>query len=170
MDFFGVEGSRATEVLVLVRDGEDYLELAIAERCRVVHGLGDTRFVVRVRVGGLSAAFTAEALCWVDLSALAAFAEQLRVLEEQRQGSATLESMSPGEFQVEVRNIARAGHMAAVGQVGRWLGVGSGEPYWSAVTFRVLFCPSELPVLVREFSALAVAPDAELLDGRSEFA
>ena len=146
---------------MLVRDSDDYLELTVAERCTIVHGLGDTQFTVRVRVSSLFAAFTAEALCWVDLRALVAFAEQLRVLEERRQGSAALESMSPGELRLEVRSTDRAGHVAAVGQVGRWLGVGSGEPYWSAVAFRVPFCPTELPALVREFSALATAPEAE---------
>jgi hypothetical protein len=146
---------------VLVRDGDDYLELTVAERLTGAHAAGDTRFAVRVRVSGLHTAFTAESLCWVDLRALAAFVEQLRALEERRQGSAALESMSPGELQLEVRSTDRAGHVAAVGQVGRWLGVGSGEPYWSAVAFRVPFCPSELPALVREFSSLASAPDAE---------
>ncbi len=146
---------------MLVRDGEDYLELAVAERGATVHDAGDTRFAVRVRVSGMCTVLTAESLCWVDLVALATFAGQLRVLEERRQGSAALESMSPGELRLEVRSTDRAGHMAAVGQVGRWLGVGSGEPYWSAVAFRVPFCPTELPALVREFAALASATDAE---------
>jgi hypothetical protein len=154
-------GGEPTEVSVLVRDGDDYLELAVAERGATVHDAGDTRFAVRVRVSGLHTALSAESLCWVELRVLAAFAEALRALEERRQGSAALESMSPGELQLEVRSTDRAGHMAAVGQVGWWLSVGSGEPYWSAVAFRVPFCPSELPALVREFSALAVAPDAE---------
>ena len=144
-----------------MRDGEDYLEVTVAERLTGAHAAGDTRFAVRVRVSGMSAILTAETLCWVDLPALSAFAEQLRVLEERRQGSAALESMSPGELRFEVRATDRARHMAAVGQVGRWLGAGCGEPYWSAVAFRVPFCPTELPALVREFSALAVAPDAE---------
>ena len=146
---------------MLVRDGDNHLELAVSERATSPHDAGDTRFTVRVRVDGLFAAFTAESLCWVDLRALATFAEQLRELEVRRQGSAVLESMSPGELRLEVRSTDRAGHMAAVGQVGWWLGVGSGEPYWSAVAFRVPFCPTELPALVREFIALAVAPDAE---------
>ena len=43
------EGQRAAEVPVLVRDGDDSLELAVAERCTVVHGLGDTQFAVPER-------------------------------------------------------------------------------------------------------------------------
>lgn len=143
---------------MLVRDGDDYLDVAVAERLTGAQAAGDTRFAVRVRVSGMRTALTAESSCWVDLPALVAFAEQLRALEKRRQGSAALESMSPGELRLEVCTTDRAGHVAAVGQVGRWLGVGSGEPYWAAVAFRVPFCSSELPALVREFSALAVAP------------
>jgi hypothetical protein len=141
-----------------LRDGEDYLEVTVAERSTVVLDAGDTRFTVRVRISGLNVVLTAETLCWVALPALATFAEQLRVLEERRQGSAVLESMSPNELRLEIRITDRAGHVAAVGQVGRWLGAGSGEPYWSAVAFRVPFYPTELAALVREFSALEVAP------------
>ena len=143
-----------------MRDGEDYLELAVTDRLTVIHDAGDTRFAVRVRVSAHDTVFTAETWCWVQLHVLSTFAEQLRVLEERRQGSAAMESMSPGELQLEIRSTDRAGHMAAVGQVGHWLHSGCGEPSWSAVAFRVPFCPSELPALVREFSALAVAPDA----------
>lgn len=146
---------------MLVRDGDDYLELNVAERGSTVHDAGDTRFTVRVRVSGLHTVLSAESSSWVDFRVLAVFAEQLRVLEERRQGSAALESMSPGELRLEVRSTDSAGHMAAVGQVGRWLGIGSGEPYWSAVAFRVPFYATELPALAREFAALGSAPDAE---------
>jgi hypothetical protein len=145
---------------VLVRDGEDYLEVTVTERLTGAYDAGDTQLAVRVRVSGTQTVLAAESQCWVELRALAAFAGQLRALEERRQGSAVLESMSPGELRLEIRTTDRAGHVAAVGQVGRWLGVGSGDPYWSAVAFRVPFCPTQLPALVREFSALAVAPDA----------
>lgn len=99
---------------MLVRDGDDYLELTATELYTLVYGEGDTRFVVRVRVSSLFAEFTAESLCWVELRALAAFVEQLRVLEERRQGAAAVESMSPGELRLEVSTIDRAGHVAAV--------------------------------------------------------
>jgi hypothetical protein len=142
---------------MLVRDGNDFLEVIVADRCTVVHAVGDTQFTVRVQVSNLNTVFAVESLCWVSLPELVAFAEQLRVLEERRQGSAVLGSMSPGELRLEIRTTDRAGHVAVVGQIGRWLGVGSGEPYWCAVAFQVPFCPTELPALVSEFSALAVA-------------
>lgn len=143
---------------VLTRDGDDFVEVTVADRCSVVHAAGDIQFSVQVRVSGMNTIFTTESLCWVELRALVAFAEQLRVFAERRQGSAVLESMSPGELRMEVCTTDRAGPVAVIGQVGRWLGAGRGEPYWSAVAFRVPFCPSELPALVREFSALARDP------------
>jgi hypothetical protein len=145
---------------VLVRAGEDYLELAVTDRSTGVDDAGDTRFAVRVRVSAHDTVFSAQTWCWVGLSVLAAFAEQLRALEERRQGSAALESLSPGEFRLEVRSTDRAGHVAVIGQVGHWFRREAGEPYWSAVAFHVPFCPSELPALVREFEALAVAPES----------
>ena len=144
-----------------VQDRNDFVEVEVEERATSVWDAGDTRFAVRVRVSSLFSVFTGESLCWVDLPSLDTFARQLRVLEELRQGSAVLESMSPGELRLEILATDRAGHMAAVGQIGWWLGIGSGEPYWSAVAFRVPFCPTQLPALVREFSALAVAPQPE---------
>jgi hypothetical protein len=105
----------------------------------------------------MSTILTSEALCWVEFGAIAAFADQLRSLEKRRQGVATLTSMSPGELEVAICSTDRSGHVAAEGQIGRWLGVGLGEPYWSSVAFRVPFCPTELPALVREFAALVEA-------------
>jgi hypothetical protein len=89
--------------------------MTVVERSVVVRDVGDTRFAVRVRISGINTVFTAEGLRWVELRALVAFSEQLRVLEERRQGSASLESMSPGELQLQIRSTDRAGHMAAIG-------------------------------------------------------
>jgi hypothetical protein len=146
---------------MLVRNADDYFEMTVAERSPAARDAGDTRFAARLRVSGIDSVFTADAQCWVELQALAAFAEQLRVLEERRQGTASLESMSPGELRLQICNTDRTGHMAAIGQVGRRFVTGSAEPCWSAVAFRVPVCPTELPALVREFVALASAPNAE---------
>jgi len=140
---------------MLVRDGEDFLGLTVTDRGAAgTPGAGDIRFAVRVRVAGKDTVFTGETWCWVEGRVLAAFADQLRALEELRQGAAALESMSPGELRLEVRSTDRAGHMAAFGQVGHWCYSGAGGRHWSAIAFGIQFSPSELPPLVREFSAL----------------
>jgi hypothetical protein len=151
---------RIQGVPVLIRDGEDFLELAVTDRGAAGSpDVGDTRFAVRVRVTSKDTVFTGETWCWVERRVLSAFAQQLRELEERRQGPAALESMSPGELKLEVRSTDRAGHVAAFGQVGHWCYGGADAPHWSAVTFGIPFCPSELAALVREFGDLAVAPD-----------
>lgn len=143
---------------MLIRDGENLLKLTATHRSNTVYDAGNTQFAIRIHITDQKTIFAAETGCWIELRMLVAFAEQLCALEEQRQGSAALQSMSPDEFQLEIRSIDPIGHMAAVGQVGHWFHTGSGDPYWSDVKFRVPFCPSELPTLVREFRALAVTP------------
>ena len=102
--------------MVLIRDGEDFLELAVTERGAAGSpDAGDTRFAVRVRVIGKDTVFTGETWCWVGRRVRSAFAQRLRELEERRQGSAALESMSLGELKLEVRSTDRAGHVAAFG-------------------------------------------------------
>ncbi|MDB5307173.1 MAG: hypothetical protein JWO38_1375 [Gemmataceae bacterium] len=144
---------------MIVRDGEDFLELEVTER--VPEGVpcaGDIRFAVRVRITSKDTVFSAETWAWVEAPVMTTFAEQIRTLEKQRQGSAALESMSPGELRLDVRGYDRAGHIAAVGQVGHWCYGGVGGPYWSAVSFGIAFCPSELPALVRYFEGLVESP------------
>ncbi len=146
---------------MLVWHQEDFLELRVTEReparspCS-----GDTRFAVRVRVASPDTAFSAETWCWIALRVLASFAEQLQLLEERRQGSAVLESMSPGELQLEIRVTDRAGHVGAFGQVGHHCHGGTGQALWSVIAFAIPFCPTELPDLVQEFARLTTTQDA----------
>ena len=141
---------------MLLRDGEDYLELTPTPDPEA----GGIRAEVRIRVRGMNTLFTAETSCWIDSRAMAEFADQLRVLEKRRKGVAALKSMSPGELLLEIRSTDRSGHMAAFGQVGHWFCSQPGNPYWSAVVFSIPFCPSELEALVGEFAALAFNPTA----------
>ena len=143
---------------MLIKDGENFLELTVIHRSNTVYDAGDTQFAVRLQITGQKTIFAVEAGCWIELRLLVAFAKQLSTLEEQRQGAAALQSMSPDEFQLEIRSTDQIGQMAAVGQVGHWFHTGAGDPYWSDIKFRVPFCPSELPTLVSEFRAVAVAP------------
>jgi len=146
---------------MLVQDGEDFLGLTVIWRAAAgTQEAGNTRFAVRLRVTSHDTAFTAETWCYVELRVLAAFAEQLRRLEESRQGSAVLESMTPGELCLEIRITDRAGLVAAFGQVGHHCYRGTGQALWTVLPFAIPFCPTELPSLVREFADLATAPPA----------
>lgn len=139
---------------MLISDGLDYLELTVTHRGPPgAQDAGDTAFGVRVRVHSMDTVFTGETTCYVRLGALVEFAQQLKILEERRQGSAVLDSANPGELVLDIRSVDRMGHIAAVGQVGHWCCWSEREPQWSAIGFSIGV--SDLPKLLREFSALA---------------
>ena len=141
---------------MVINDQDGCIELEMTEQIPLdSQGAGDTRFIVRVRFRSHETVFSAETWAWVEAPVLAAFASQLRALEEKRQGSAVMESMSPGELRLEIRIYDGAGHVGAFGQVGHWCHGGVGGPYWSVVTFGIPFCPTELPGLVHEFEVLS---------------
>ena len=144
---------------MILQDGQSYLELEVTEQLPLgSQRAGDTRFAVRVRMGGHETRFSAESWAWVDVSALAGFAQDLRILENVRQGSTgILSAMSPDEFRMEIRSTDHAGHMGVFGWLAHHCYCGVGGPHLSKVTFGIPFCPTELPGLVREFDRL-VAP------------
>ncbi len=97
----------------------------------------DVLLLARARFRG----FSAEIDCWVQRVAWLAFAQDLTVLEERRQGEARLESMSPGELAMVVRSTDRAGHMGVEGTLGS-----RGYDHTASLQFGVLaFDPSRLP-------------------------
>ena len=89
---------------MLIREGDNFLEVIALER--ITGNLptpGDTQFEIRVQSFG----FAGQGWTWIDALSLRSFAEQLRKLENQRQGKAELESMSPREFWLNIA-IAKA--------------------------------------------------------------
>jgi hypothetical protein len=137
---------------MLIRNHEDYLELVLLNRTPAgVPGAGDTCFSAHVRYGS----FSAETTAYVEAGEIQSFSEELRRVEEARQGAAVVESMSPGELRLEIRITDRAGHAAALGQVGKWSFSGICDHWWNVVGFCIPFCPSLLPQISREFQELA---------------
>ena len=55
---------------------------------------------------------------WIQAEVWHAFAQQLAVLEDRRQGEARVESISPGELRLVVKSVDRAGHLGVEGHVG----------------------------------------------------
>ena len=100
-----------------IRNGANAIELIVLER--IPDDLptpGDVRLRVRVEVEGF-AGFSDRA--WIEKAVLHRFVEGVQELERTRKGEATLESMSPGEFALQLRSVDRAGHLAATGQLKR---------------------------------------------------
>jgi hypothetical protein len=137
---------------MLISAGEDYLELRpVSQTPQGVPGVGDTCFIIRVRCGS----FSAETRAYIEADDIKTFAEGLRKLDELRHGAVVVESMSPGELRLEIRTTDRAGHLAALGQVGAWCFAGIAGPHWNVIGYCIPFCPSLLSQMAREFQALA---------------
>ena len=126
-----------------------YLEL---ERCELGSGNPadtDVLLNVTVRVRG----FAAEVQAWVLGAEWAQFVSDLRRLERDRRGRATVEGMSPDEFRMEVFSTDPAGHMALTGTVRR----PHVEGFTLALEFGFAFEPDLLPQIVRDLTALGHA-------------
>src|SRR5262245_29285611 len=101
-----------------IRDGDSFVELDLVERTPpTLPGSGDLRLHIQVAQSTFRGEYDG---VWVAAPAFRDFLSELQTLVTSRQGSAQLESMSPGELILEVRSTDRAGHMAASGQLGRW--------------------------------------------------
>src|SRR4051794_14561571 len=71
---------------------------------------GDVRFALRLRFGhGRDHLYLAKTYAWVRRDVLRTFIEQLLLLERRREGMAKLTSMSPGELEMVIEIIDRAG-------------------------------------------------------------
>jgi hypothetical protein len=65
---------------------------------------------------------------WLEFSAMKCFLTQIEALEEFRQGSAKISSMSPEEFSFEIRSSDKLGHMEIEVSLQRYQH--SGPKYW----------------------------------------
>jgi hypothetical protein len=134
---------------MVIREGSDRVEVVATDR--VPDHLptpGDTQLAIAVQSRG----FAAEGSTWVEAPRLEAFVGQLRELEARRQGSAELESISPGEFWLRVFATDRAGHVAVAGRLSQRR---------QALEFEFPFCPSVLPSIVAGFAAIAETGPSE---------
>lgn len=138
---------------MLVGDDANFVEVLRAERTpQGLPGAGDLRLHVRVAFSTFRGEYDG---VWVEAPAFRAFLSELQALEERRQGSATLRSMSPGELILQVHSTDRAGHMGVTGQLGRWCYAGGGGMWWCQVPFDfALPCPSLLRQILAEFHSM----------------
>jgi hypothetical protein len=109
----------------------------------------DVLIVAAVSRSGFSATIDA----WISAGAWHSFAQQLSVLEELRQGKASVASLSPGELELTVRSLDRAGHLGAEGLVG--IRTFDSEVCLTFSAFA--FDPSQLPAFAREARSIAAA-------------
>jgi hypothetical protein len=121
------------------------VSIALVER-GVGQSTGDVRLRVRVRSIGFEGEYDG---VWIEAPIAIAFIEQLAALERDRRGSASMTSMSPGDFSLQVRIVDSAGHATVSGFLGRCCSY-----YRGLVEARVGFDldlePDRLPYLLRE--------------------
>jgi hypothetical protein len=137
-----------------IEDRGDRLTLTLLER-GVGQGEGDTRLRVSAQsVGFEGNAFSGSASVWIDRSRAETFISALAALEDARRGNATLESMSPEQFLLEISVIDSAGHVTARGFLRRHApGHRGGQ-----IDFNVAVSPDTLPQLLSRARGLFVGP------------
>lgn len=126
-----------------IRSRESHLAMHVSERVpEALPTPGDTRFVLEFAVDGLSGSGST----WVDQDQLTSFAKQLRDLHSECRGSASINSMSPGEFSLIISATDSRGHMALKGRMSR-----KGQ----TAEFSFMLDQTDLDGFVRGFSQLA---------------
>ncbi len=95
-----------------------------------------------------------EPMISIPVAALRQFVEDLRVLEQDRRGKATLMGRNPREFSLSIRIHDRAGHTLLAAELGVWMG---GYPHSVAVAFEI--DPTSLPTILSDFEDLLAFPD-----------
>jgi hypothetical protein len=135
---------------MLIREGSDEIEIEVVDRAPF---RGDVEFSVDVSSSG----YTGRGFAWVDGTQLADFITHLAALEEHRQGSAQLESMSKGEFVLRVASVDRKGHMAVSGQISAYKYQSEARPYRHAVEFGFEFDPTALPAVLAAFKIMVAS-------------
>jgi len=138
-----------------IRSGDNRVQIAVAERIPPeLPRAGDLKLTVHV----LSQGFTGCGSAWVAADAFTVFLKELTQLEIRREGVARLESMSPGEFMIELRPIDGWGHIAIFGLLSKLCYVDAGPPQRNGIHFAFGLNPTLVPWFVAQFRALLKDP------------
>ena len=132
----------------------EHLELTVVQVDRGVPGVavaGDVLVGLRVRLRN----FAGAAEAWVLRETWSEFLGQLRGLERDRRGEATLQSISPDELRVRLHALDRAGHMAVEGELTSYYGSAHRLEAVSLKFGTIEFDPTARPMLLRELEIAA---------------
>jgi hypothetical protein len=100
---------------------------------------GDAYVTIKLSSNG----FSGQNSLWVLSESLFYFCRSLIVLEKTRKGEALLESISPGELNLQIFSIDSLGHMGVRGKTGFNV-LNSTDLFPHSVTFGFEFDPSQL--------------------------
>ena len=136
---------------LLLEEGHNFLLIKPLETVPdALPHAGDVHIEAAVTAHGFSGSST----FWIARASLTAFEVGLRGLEARRQGAATLEAMSPGEFTLRVEAVDRSGHMMIKGELARFTTSSLGTPLRLGLVFGFEIDAGRLPSLVRELATL----------------
>jgi hypothetical protein len=141
---------------MVLSEGENEIEIVAVDHVpRHLPMHGDVELSVAVS----SNKFAGQGFAWVEGSSLARFLDELRLLENRRQGSATLEGMSPDEFRLQIWSVDRRGHVAIGGMIVQQIFKGeAAAPYRHSLEFGFEFDPTALPKVLAGLVELAELP------------
>lgn len=126
-------------------DSNDFVEIEVLDRGTVDgQNEGDLRLGVSVRNGTFTGSYDQ---VWIAKDEWSSFLGSMRRLERDRRGQASLVSMSPGEFELHLQVVDRAGHLAAHGCLSRYH---FGHPSRQATRSRIEYHMPVDPSLLRE--------------------
>ena len=134
-------------------DSNDFVEIEVLERGTLDgQNEGDLRLGVFVRCGTFAGSYDQ---VWIGKNDWSSFVGSMRGLERQRDGQASLVSMSPEEFELHLQVVDRAGHVAAHGCLSRYhVGHPSGKATRSRIEYHLAVDPSLLREFVLSLEAL----------------
>ncbi len=134
-------------------DPNDFVEIEVLERGTLDgRNEGDLRLGVSVRCGTFAGSYDQ---VWIAKDDWSLFLGSMKRLERERNGQASLLSMSPDEFELHLQVVDRAGHVAAHGCLSRYhFGHPSGKTTRSRIEYHMPVDPSLLRELVLSLEAL----------------
>lgn len=87
---------------------------------RRINNTSENRNHIHAKVRAAGYGFTGtNPSVWFDRMAIERFVRELRGLDQTREGSATLETLSPGECELTIHNADRCGHIQLVATIVR---------------------------------------------------
>jgi hypothetical protein len=132
----------------------DFVHIEVLERGSLDgRNEGDLRLGVSVRTGTFAGSYDQ---VWIAKDEWSSFLGSMRRLERDRSGQASLRSMSPDEFELQLQVVDRAGHLAAHGCLSRYhFGHPSGKSIRSRIEYHMPVDPSLLRELVLSLEGLS---------------
>tara|TARA_X000000368_G_C22647148_1_gene543574 strand:- start:170 stop:571 length:402 start_codon:yes stop_codon:yes gene_type:complete len=120
---------------------KNYLEINLLETQNGAYQTGDVLFLISVSSNG----FIAQSEVWIEKDQLEIFSNDIIKIDRENTGSAKILSMSPGEFELEIKSVGNRGYFSISGQLEKNI-----TDVISSLTFQFLIESSYVSQLVNE--------------------